>query len=92
MAEVTRPADVPEDVWVAATTALRLENTKAHMLAEPTDPLECIARAILVERQRCVDACSGYRERYAKFPASSAKTSGDNASLIIEAAINGAIL
>lgn len=47
---MTRPADIPEDVWQLAETALLQANTKAHMLAEPTDPLECIARAVLADR------------------------------------------
>lgn len=48
--------EIPEDVRLAADTALLQANVKAHMLGEPTDPLECICMAILTDRDRCLDA------------------------------------
>lgn len=48
--------EIPEDVREAADAALLQANVKAHMLGEPTDPLECIGMAILSDRDRCLDA------------------------------------
>jgi len=55
---MSRPEDIPQDVWEAAEKALMQANIKAHMLAEPTDPLECISRAIIAAKEEEREACA----------------------------------
>jgi DNA-binding MarR family transcriptional regulator len=43
-------SDFPPDVIEAAEAALLAANTKARMLGEATDPIECIAGAIMADR------------------------------------------
>lgn len=52
-----RPDDIPLAVWEKAQKALQLAQTKARMSGKETEPLECLSRAILDERERCATVC-----------------------------------
>lgn len=62
---MTRPADIPQDIWDAAWADYFARCDSASKLAadfEEDEVIDLLCRARLAERKRCADVVRGYPE------------------------------